>query len=174
MKFGYYYFFGQIFKEVLDIYEDKIIVKKKRKYSWNDIAFVLKEDNILSYLLGPPGFSIFFKDGKVLRITNTIQKKFNKEPFYFFNTKAFDEIREIIYTRVKNTINLKPKQFSLLLLLSIIFMFPALIIMYILKVDIFSMYYNIVLLSSAIITGTMYILITRKKTKMLIQKHIQS
>lgn len=174
MIFGYYLFNKYLFWQIVEVVEGGLIVRKKRYYSWDDILVVKREDQWWHYLFGPIGFTIFFKDGKSLRIIGWIHKKGNFHN-YFFKTRDYDELRNIVINKAKNKEWKGPDEYITFWIVGSIIELPFLIItLIILKMGMDSPIWMIYLLIDAFLAcfATLIVVIIgrRKYLRRLLNK----
>lgn len=92
-----------IFSPLIVMEEDGFIYKNK-KYKWEDILLIKRDDSIVSALARYPSIALLICDGTIIRVPSIIEEKDRHEGFKFqafkFRNKAYNELISIIETNI--------------------------------------------------------------------------
>ncbi|MEM7819974.1 MAG: hypothetical protein QXD48_04070 [Candidatus Aenigmatarchaeota archaeon] len=164
IRFGYSYFFGKIFINVLDIYYDKIIYKNKYSFGYDDIAIIKLEDNTLSKFLGLSGFVITLKNGKSIRIGRNIKEYGNESKFSSCKENAYERLKNYFLSKCNNVEVFNISEFFIPFIISAIIQLPVLfILLFILKWNDFSSKFDLAIVITLLLNSLVVLYLLKKK-----------
>ncbi len=174
MKFGYYFLGKKIFIEKIEIKDDVIIVKKKYNYAFKDILIIKWQDSLWGFLASYPSFVIFFRDGRSITITSTIQEYGGYEPIIFGFSKGYLKLREIFKANDPGIKWPDKREIFTVIFIAGIIQLPFILIFFIyLKINIFSLRSDILFLVDGLITASLSLLKIRMDRKKFLKSLIR-